>query len=321
MNKSAQKFSLRKQRSARPVGNAGFTVIEPTCHSADADASSRIQLAAVRSCSFAHAKSRMTKAFTLIELSIVLVIIGLIIGGALVGRDLIESAKIRSQINQIEKLNTTVNTFKLKYAYLPGDLPNAVALGLGTNTSWHNGNGDGNIDNHCYKFQTSATHNYNKEAFALSMHLANAGMLEGSYEGYQGEANNAAITADMVKAKIPRAAYSNQFVVFPSRFEYSISCGPLNASYATTIREGGNGWAIGAIPPDIGGYVLPSLSEANTYRIDSKIDDGLPLSGNVGVSAASWASTVHFCIDTSCRAATYNPTLSTAVKPVFINQY
>ena len=47
--------------------------------------------------------------FTLVELSIVLVIIGLIIGGVVVGRDLIDAATIRAQISQIEKYNTAVN--------------------------------------------------------------------------------------------------------------------------------------------------------------------------------------------------------------------
>lgn len=41
--------------------------------------------------------------FTLIELSIVLVIIGLIVGGVLVGRDLIKAAEVRAQVSQIEK--------------------------------------------------------------------------------------------------------------------------------------------------------------------------------------------------------------------------
>ncbi len=69
--------------------------------------------------------------FTLIELSIVLVIIGLIIGGVLVGKDLIKAAEIRSTIGQYEKYKTAVNTFKLKYSGLPGDLLSTNALSFG----------------------------------------------------------------------------------------------------------------------------------------------------------------------------------------------
>ena len=55
------------------------------------------------------------KGFTLIELSIVLVIIGLIVGGVLVGQDLIYAAKVRAQATQFERLKTAVYTFQGKY--------------------------------------------------------------------------------------------------------------------------------------------------------------------------------------------------------------
>ena len=76
-------------------------------------------------------------AFTLIELSIVLVIIGLIVGGVLVGQDLIAASKQRQVISKLGDLTTFVNAFKLKYNCLPGDCKNASTFGLGAN-----GNGD-----------------------------------------------------------------------------------------------------------------------------------------------------------------------------------
>src|SRR5665213_102158 len=86
--------------------------------------------------------------FTLVELSIVLVIIGLIVGGVLVGRDLINAAAMRSQISQIEKYNTAVNTFRGKYGGLPGDLNAASAAQFGfmaRSGATGLGNGDGII--------------------------------------------------------------------------------------------------------------------------------------------------------------------------------
>src|SRR3954471_15989161 len=68
--------------------------------------------------------------FTLIELSIVLVIIGLVVGGVLVGQDLIKAAQIRSAVSKIEKYNTAVHTFRTKYNALPGDIPNAASYGF-----------------------------------------------------------------------------------------------------------------------------------------------------------------------------------------------
>jgi hypothetical protein len=52
----------------------------------------------------------------------VLVIIGLIVGGILVGPEMIAAAAVRAQISQIEKYHTAVHTFQSKYGGLPGDL-------------------------------------------------------------------------------------------------------------------------------------------------------------------------------------------------------
>jgi prepilin-type N-terminal cleavage/methylation domain-containing protein len=68
--------------------------------------------------------------FTLIELSIVLVIIALIVAGILTGRDLIETSKIRAQVTQIEQVNTITNAFRMKYNCLPGDCKNPSELGF-----------------------------------------------------------------------------------------------------------------------------------------------------------------------------------------------
>ena len=73
--------------------------------------------------------------FTLIELSIVLVIIGLIVGGVLVGQSLIQAAGVRAQIAQIEQYNTAVNTFYGKFGYLPGDIPATTAVQFGLSAS------------------------------------------------------------------------------------------------------------------------------------------------------------------------------------------
>jgi prepilin-type N-terminal cleavage/methylation domain-containing protein len=86
--------------------------------------------------------------FTLIELSIVLVVIGLIVGGVLVGQSLINAAAVRAQITQIEKYNTAVNTFREKYGGIPGDLTVNLANQFGfivpTSGAGNRGCRDGN---------------------------------------------------------------------------------------------------------------------------------------------------------------------------------
>ncbi|KKB96358.1 hypothetical protein SZ25_00507 [Candidatus Arcanobacter lacustris] len=78
--------------------------------------------------------------FTLIELSIVMVIIGLLIGGILVGQSLIEAANARSLVNQISSYRSALTIFSSKYGYnaIPGDFNNASSFIVGAN------NGDGN---------------------------------------------------------------------------------------------------------------------------------------------------------------------------------
>jgi type II secretory pathway pseudopilin PulG len=90
-------------------------------------------------------QSSSKMAFTLLELSIVLVIIGLIVGGILIGEELIHAGKLRAQVSQIGEINRAVNVFRLKYNCLPGDCANATTFF----TSVVNGDGNGRITGYC----------------------------------------------------------------------------------------------------------------------------------------------------------------------------
>ena len=79
------------------------------------------------------------RGFTLIEMSIVLVIIGLIVGGILKGQELIESSRQKNLISQIDRIKSSTTTFVDRFKGLPGDfsrtslLPSAAVLGSGGN--------------------------------------------------------------------------------------------------------------------------------------------------------------------------------------------
>lgn len=70
----------------------------------------------------------MRKGFTLVELSIILVIIGLIIGGIVLGQTLIRSSELRGFTTQAEKTAAAYNTFRLKYGTIPGELTNVSSI-------------------------------------------------------------------------------------------------------------------------------------------------------------------------------------------------
>ncbi|QZA80537.1 type II secretion system protein [Deefgea piscis] len=75
------------------------------------------------------------RGFTLVEMAIVLVIIGLILGAAFKGKDLIDSAKVKNMAAQVNKMQTAFNAYFDKYGAYPGDgcpgTGTAPALGNG----------------------------------------------------------------------------------------------------------------------------------------------------------------------------------------------
>ncbi len=96
--------------------------------------------------------------FTLVELSIVLVIIGLIAGGILLGKDLITAAEIRYSVSQMQQMEISYNTFKIKYNCVVGDCQNAtdffgidfcplVTNQYSVSCNHCNGDGDGLVKN------------------------------------------------------------------------------------------------------------------------------------------------------------------------------
>lgn len=67
------------------------------------------------------------RGFTLIEIAIVLVIIGLLLGGVLKGQELINSAKVKNMINDMRGTSTFVYAYQDRFRQLPGDDSAVVA--------------------------------------------------------------------------------------------------------------------------------------------------------------------------------------------------
>jgi len=225
-----------------------------------------------------YSKKQKKSGFTLIELSIVLVIIGLIAGGVLVGRDLIHAAEIRAQVSQIEKYNAATNTFKVKYNALPGDIaePNATAFGFvarGSNKG--EGDGDGAITGSGDLYGVSDW-NMNGAYYASVQgggetnlfwnDLAKAGLIEGKYIG------DNTLNSYNLNELFPSSKLGNGHVIVWSGGFTGNSGGTNNRdryNYFNVLKMNRIDWPASNITP------------SQAYSIDSKIDDGLPQSGNI----------------------------------------
>jgi prepilin-type N-terminal cleavage/methylation domain-containing protein len=93
-------------------------------------------------------KSRVRQAgFTLVEIAIVLVIIGLLLGGVLKGQELIKNTKVKSIYNQYRELAAATYGYQDRYKAVPGDDPQALTRGWTAGaTAIVNGDGQGWID-------------------------------------------------------------------------------------------------------------------------------------------------------------------------------
>lgn len=81
---------------------------------------------------------RLQKGFTLVEIAIVLVIIGLLLGGILKGQEMITQAKIKNAAADFSGISAAYYGYQDRYRAIPGDDPNA-------NTRWTGAvQGDGN---------------------------------------------------------------------------------------------------------------------------------------------------------------------------------
>ncbi len=217
------------------------------------------------------------RGFTLIELSIVLVIIGLIIGGVLMGRDLIAAAVVRSEISQIEQYKTAATTFKVKYDCIPGDCSNVQEIGLGTNGG-PGANGDGNEKIFAWPWVNAAPVDARaREYFNFWYHLQQANMIEGQYKGYTNEQN-----IGSGDGYFPVMKAGNGWV-------FAMSTEFLHPAFPDDDIDFGNilylaGLVNPSPDPAYNGF-SPVTPVMTAYNIDQKIDDGLPFSGSVRVGS------------------------------------
>ena len=114
------------------------------------------------------------RGFTLVELAIVLVIIGLILGAVMKGQELIQNAKYKRLVNDLRGLTAAAYTYYDRYRAFPGDDPKAGDRWSATYGNIVNGNGDGYINGSA----TSTTNG--DESVQAWRHLRAAGIIAGN---------------------------------------------------------------------------------------------------------------------------------------------
>jgi prepilin-type N-terminal cleavage/methylation domain-containing protein len=186
-------------------------------------------------------RPRVVSGFTLLEIAVVLLVLGLLVAGVMKGQELFAAARVRSVIQQHDGVKTAYFGFLDRFKAPPGDYANATASFTGVSTACgvagNPGNGNGN-----WRIQT-----IDGETLLAWEHLAKAGFLTKTYSC----AGNAIVNPDTA----PRNPYGQYLqLVFDN-------------VYAGAARDAHNLKTGNDIPSDI-------LAE-----VDRKIDDGNAAAG------------------------------------------
>ena len=187
---------------------------------------------------------KRTRGFTLVEIAIVLVIIGLLLGGILKGQEMITQAKIKNVIADMSGVSAAMYGYQDRYKALPGD--DKLAGGVGgrwaTTTA---GNGDGIVNG---KWTESG-----KESLLFWDHLRLSGFISGS-------------------------GAANPFNAVSGKLGVETGDGPAPATAPGNILQetAGSGTAFS-------GLVLCSgnLPDKIAISVDSQMDDGIGNKGSV----------------------------------------
>jgi prepilin-type N-terminal cleavage/methylation domain-containing protein len=189
-----------------------------------------------------------TTGFTLVEIAIVLVIMGLLLGGVVKGQELISSARVRSLISQQDGIKAAFFGFQDRYRALPGDYGAAnTSINCGANPCL-SGDANGLIE----APNASGLH----EEILAWHHLSAAGFLSGTYA----MPNSGTAVPD--DTSTPKNAY---------------------LVYLQLARDGiyGNGTTVAPLPALRNNVKTGTLIPVELLaEVDRKIDDGQPYTGS-----------------------------------------
>jgi prepilin-type N-terminal cleavage/methylation domain-containing protein len=239
------------------------------------------------------------EAFTLLEMSVVLVIIGLLAGGIVVGKSLIQTAKIRATVRQYEEYKTAASLFHTQYNCIPGDCAHATKAGFKQVGGWGqvNGNGNGQVNFNIVGYGSGNENVY------FWYHLAEANLIP-SYPP--------TLPVDHYAYTGSYYAPGGWYIYYlPELHVYGDNGGyPL---FSTGMEGHGFEMMSCFYGCNSDGIVTPY----SAYQIDSKVDDGLPGSGIVRTGGAEMdgiigrTTDVNLSASQRCISGSYATPLST----------
>ena len=203
---------------------------------------------------------RDEKGFTLVELAVVMIIIGVLIGGVLKGQEMITNARVTTTAAELESFQAAMNAFQDKYNSFPGDMASASTRIAGCATqvlcNTESGNGNGRLE-------TGLDDATADEALEFFGQLAAAGYISGV------SGNAAAFAAGVTNpnGKLPSTIYKVA----------DAADGVGNFTYASTSRH----YIILDGITDRTAASSGRLDNLQASTIDRKLDDGNPQSGVV----------------------------------------
>lgn len=229
------------------------------------------------------------RGFTLIELSIVLVIIGLIVGGVMVGQNLMFASQIHQQVKQLQEYSQAYSTFQLKYNCIPGDCRNATDYF----SSSTNGNGNGILES--TKVMADGRLNYGNDSTRFDFefptfftHLILAGLIPSEPQIQ---------TLGYPEPKLPHTNKQG----FTANSALAIGMDGYASSFTTQSDDyfGENLWRVGlyfAVGRPSAGWGSNNdkdglFTPLATYAVDAKIDDGKPQTGDFKGGTIQWTNT------------------------------